>query len=112
MVLEVGYSEGLGRLRVDCRWWLSRSEGQVKIALLLSIDSDRPYILIEKWENTPPIHGHSCRVPRQLAPQRIAAVTVALENSQYVVTGAPLHLSIDDIVIPPVPSTIPPIQIA
>ncbi|KAI9038926.1 uncharacterized protein KD926_010140 [Aspergillus affinis] len=80
LVVEVGYSETRGRLRVDCRWWLGRSQGQVKIALLLSIDRDRPHILIEKWENGPATHGYNFRVPGRLSPQKTAAISVTLEN--------------------------------
>ncbi|KAI9041353.1 uncharacterized protein KD926_006929 [Aspergillus affinis] len=111
LVVEVGYSATLGRLRVDCRWWLGRSQGQVKIALLLSIDRDRPHILIEKWENGPATYGYNFRVPGRLSPQKTAAISVTLENDEYVTTGAPLCLSVDDIVLPLVPGSVPPCQI-
>lgn len=50
--LEVRYSESLARPRVDAAWWLSRSKGDVKVVLTISINVKKPQILIENGKRT------------------------------------------------------------
>ena len=49
IVFESGLSEGLARLRVDARWWLINSGGDVKIVLIISVQPEQTRLLIEKW---------------------------------------------------------------
>ncbi|RPA95775.1 hypothetical protein L873DRAFT_1845854 [Choiromyces venosus 120613-1] len=50
LVIESGVSEKLPRLRVDARWWLENSSGDVNIVLLFSISEAAQMIHLEKWE--------------------------------------------------------------
>lgn len=50
VVLEVAVSESQPKLQSDIRFWLRESQGDVRIALALTVDRKRPHILIEKWE--------------------------------------------------------------
>jgi hypothetical protein len=79
LVLEVGVSESLPRLRNDARWWLSNSGGRVNIVLIFHVNEGTKTILIEKWEIKPA----TAQIPTQ-----IQAITIN-PNS---VTGAPLTL--------------------
>jgi hypothetical protein len=53
LVLEVGISESLPRLRNDARWWLSNFRGSVNIVLISHVNEGAKTILIEKWETVP-----------------------------------------------------------
>lgn len=53
VVLEVAFAEskmGQVKLMSDVRFWLNQSHGNVKIALTLRVEQDRPAIVIESWE--------------------------------------------------------------
>lgn len=49
LVFESGLSERLGRLRVDARWWLVNSKGDVNIVIIISIKPAKRSLRIEKW---------------------------------------------------------------
>jgi len=50
LVVEHGVSQSLKGLRGDASWWLTSSNGQVKIVLLFSISEKNRKIQIEQWE--------------------------------------------------------------
>ena len=50
LVFEVGVSESLRGLRWDARWWLQKSNGDVKIVILIHINRERKRLHIEKCE--------------------------------------------------------------
>ncbi|KAF2463840.1 uncharacterized protein BDR25DRAFT_161120, partial [Lindgomyces ingoldianus] len=90
LVLEVGVSESLLKLRNDARWWLSNSRGHVNIVLIFHINRGTKTMLIEKWETIPATGGpvtRSNQPPAQI-PTQIQAITIDQNN----VTGAPLTL--------------------
>jgi hypothetical protein len=90
LVLEVGGSESLLKLRNDARWWLSNSRGQVNIVLIFHINQGTKTMLIEKWETIPATGGpvtRSNQPPTQI-PTQIQAITIDQNN----ITGAPLTL--------------------
>ena len=53
VVIEVGVSESLSQLRTDARFWLTRSRGQTRIVILLSVKKATRVMKIERWEHTP-----------------------------------------------------------
>lgn len=38
LVIETGFLGSLRRLRVDAEWWLVRSRGDVKVAIIIAVD--------------------------------------------------------------------------
>lgn len=54
LVVESGLSEGLARLRVDARWWLVNSGGDVNIVIIISIMPAERSLRFEKWCLAPP----------------------------------------------------------
>lgn len=54
LVFESGLSEGLARLRVDARWWLVNSRGDVNIVIIISIKPTERSLGVEKWCLAPP----------------------------------------------------------
>jgi hypothetical protein len=98
-VIECGLSESLARLRVDVQWWLTQSEGLVKIALLMSVKTTPPTIYLEKWEN----HATPRPVTRS-HPQGSSQVPVCIQSitiSQSSIIGAPLILDFEKIFLRP-----------
>jgi uncharacterized protein YuzE len=51
LVVEVGVSESLSQLRGDAHFWLTRSGGQTRIVILISIAKTTKIVAIERWEN-------------------------------------------------------------
>lgn len=47
--METGYSTSKSKLDWNARWWLNESEGQVKMALMTSIQRLRRKYLFQKW---------------------------------------------------------------
>ncbi|KAF7164131.1 hypothetical protein CNMCM5623_008821 [Aspergillus felis] len=50
VVLEVGVSQQKSKLDQDARFWLEKSEGDVKISLAISVNRRIPEIVLEKWK--------------------------------------------------------------
>jgi hypothetical protein len=50
IMFESGFSESLGHLRNDAKWWLANSQGEVKIAVIIAIQPADKKLHIEKWE--------------------------------------------------------------
>lgn len=48
-VIEAGASETFTILRADADWWLIKSGGEVKIAVVISIVRAAKSLRIEKW---------------------------------------------------------------
>jgi len=90
LILEVGVSQSLPRLRNAARWWLSNSGGSVNIVLIFDVNQGTRTILIERWETIPTTGGpvtRSNQPPAQI-PTPMQAITIDQNN----VTGAPLTL--------------------
>lgn len=50
LVLEVGYTESMGHLRMKADWWLVTSGFDVKVVLLVKLTARHGHIRIEKWK--------------------------------------------------------------
>lgn len=108
LVIETGYSESLGRLRVDAEWWLVRSRGDVQVVILTSVHQTKPEIIMEKWEldrNVPPLRPMpKLRQPR-LTPIKTQEISLTLaDGDTTVVTGDPLIIRFEDIFLSPAAS--------
>ena len=103
LVFEAGVSETLARLDAD--WWLTKSNGEVKIAIVISIVPARKSLLIEQWcmPLPPPTR------PGPVTRARTSAITTAITtNTNTTVPTCLQELTvIQDPPIPPLPGTIP-----
>ena len=52
-VIEAGKSEALPRLQADSSWWIENSKGQVRMMLLLNIDTKKRTIRILEYISVP-----------------------------------------------------------
>jgi len=94
IVLEVGVSEGLMRLRTDARWWLSNSGGEVKIVVLLCFYRNARTILMEVWQMRPIQRDIRTRVIVTDVP----TTTQSIELGTGVVTGM-LMIPFEDVML-------------
>jgi hypothetical protein len=103
LVVEAGVSERLARLRIDADWWLTKSNDEVKIIIIISIVRAAKSLLIEKWCLPQARPGPAIRAnPR--VPTKIQELTI-IQNPlipspqgiilTYAVTGAPLILEFE-----------------
>lgn len=101
IVFESGLSEGLARLRVDARWWLINSGGDVNVVLIISVKPTQTRLLIEKWCLSPatnlPVTGANPN-SNALVPTKRQEVSInrnpanTTQPGTYTVTGGPLVL--------------------
>ncbi|GAB1211650.1 hypothetical protein ATERTT37_000774 [Aspergillus terreus] len=49
-VIEAGVSESMPRLRADAAWWFSNSNGDVRLVLLIKVDTQCRVVTIEKYD--------------------------------------------------------------
>ncbi|PWW75884.1 hypothetical protein C7212DRAFT_344659 [Tuber magnatum] len=89
----------LGReIAVDSRWWLENSGGEVKIVILISVSEAEKRIHLEKWEmESFPNQGAKSASPN--APTAAPAKTQEVDIVGDVVTGGPLHLAFEKLML-------------
>jgi len=107
LVIEAGLSESMNQLRNDAHYWLTKTNGEVKIVLLIHVDRTRMTIKLERWENQPnprPIRrGISTDRPTKIQTLKIILQT----NAPTIVNGAPLVLPINLIFGGAIPAGLP-----
>lgn len=84
MILEVGLSESMAKLRRDAQMWTDPNRGGINIALMLKIDQRRPKITIEMltWD---PVSVHAqCR--------RTVVICESQSGDKVTLTGVPLKI--------------------
>ncbi|KAJ9271764.1 hypothetical protein DTO212C5_2189 [Paecilomyces variotii] len=54
VVIDVGNSDSLPKMRMDALWWFNNSQGDVRIAIVMKVEARSRSILIEKWQLAPP----------------------------------------------------------
>ncbi|KAE8168291.1 hypothetical protein BDV40DRAFT_96313 [Aspergillus tamarii] len=54
LVLECGWAESLAHLRMDADWWISHSEGDVKVVIIASIEKNPYKLHIERYSGVQP----------------------------------------------------------
>jgi len=93
LVFECGVSESLQRLRVDARWWLENSEGEVGTVVLVTVSKEERSLHVEQWElaDMPknPDVAQANPDPFIIGVKKTGEVDIVGE----VVTGAPLKIS-------------------
>lgn len=90
VVLEVALSEAQSKLSSDVRYWLHQSQGDVKIALTLTINRQKPEIILEKWE---------LQNDRQHRTQRVKISMGA--NKRITVSDGPLVIDFEKLFLRP-----------
>ncbi|RPA95741.1 hypothetical protein L873DRAFT_1603355, partial [Choiromyces venosus 120613-1] len=91
MVFECGVSKSPRRLKLDARWWLDNSLGDVKIALLFFVSKTARTIHIEHWEmDTMPNPQVTRAHPHPVVTRPTIRDTIRIDGNA--VTGGTLKL--------------------
>jgi hypothetical protein len=99
-VIESGYSETLQHLRSCASWWLGNSQGEVKFAIIISVQQVQKILHIEKWELALPSQERpATRRALSLIPTKVQEITILPDNT---ISGSlPLVLRFQDIFLRP-----------
>jgi len=112
LVIEAGWSQTPQSLREKARWWFDKSNGDVKIVLLVKMSPRSNHIRLEKWKLAPATSREGATTTRAAAtmtPRCVHVVEIAraagiddahpnrFDPASYVVTGGPLQLEFIDI---------------
>jgi len=105
IVIEVGFSESLRKLRNDARLWFSMSNNDVEIVILIAVRAANNQVIIEKWTVGPLPAGRrrNRHTPSQLprAEQEIT-ITRTPPNTFAITSGAaPLILEFNRLFLRP-----------
>jgi hypothetical protein len=107
LVIEAGVSETLARLRTDADWWLTKSGGEVRIAIVISIVRAAKSLRVEKWCLPQARPGPVTRANPRVST-KIQELTITQNPPipppqgtipTYTVTGAPLILEFEKLLL-------------
>ncbi|KAH8801364.1 hypothetical protein F5884DRAFT_889273 [Xylogone sp. PMI_703] len=118
VVVEAGVSEPLPVLHNKAHWWLENSNGDVRVAIIISVQQRGRIISIEKWRRVqaagPATRASSWR-HMALVPRNLHTVTIrsnppdparglVQDNPTLTATGVPLTIEFDSVFLrQPVP---------
>ncbi|KAL5352727.1 hypothetical protein ACLOAV_002675 [Pseudogymnoascus australis] len=95
LVVGVGFEERVGMLRGDAGWWVVRSEGEVRITVVIRLCRDEQRIVVETWEMPGVDEGRRVtRSSSSQAPVRTQEVRIEAVG----VWGPPLVLGFEKVV--------------
>jgi hypothetical protein len=75
LVIEVGYSESLARLRLDAQWWLQGGNENVKMVILVQVGKSPDFMHLELWAIAP-YTGLTTRHSRNSIPQCVSITDI------------------------------------
>jgi hypothetical protein len=98
-VIESEYSETLQHLRSSASWWLGNSQGEVKFAIIISVQQVEKILHIEKWELALPSQERPATRALSLIPTKVQEITILPDNT---ISGSlPLVLRFQDVFLRP-----------
>ena len=93
VVFECGVAESLERLRVDVRWWLENSKGEVGTAVVVATSKQTRSLHVEIWELVDVPNPDITRAHPDPFITGVVTKTGEADMVGEVVTGAPLKIS-------------------
>ncbi|KAE8383165.1 hypothetical protein BDV26DRAFT_277609 [Aspergillus bertholletiae] len=101
LVIEVGVSESMPRLRNDAAWWISNSGGQVRIVIVIKVTRATKKVVIEKYipkQVVLPRTRARARLPPVYAPDLVSTTTVDQGAHPPTVGGDRLILEFESVI--------------
>ena len=107
IVFESGFSETLTQLRIDAQWWLTNSQGDVRIVVIVFARPEDRTLRLEKWCLTPTSLRRSPRLNQHVqVPTRVQEILITQNPpahpggaATYTVAGAPLTLEFQEMLL-------------
>lgn len=106
LVIEAGISESTARLMAAAHWWIENSKGEVRIVILIHLNSENRTIRILKCvprpKTVPKItRSYNPSLPLPMMPYVDAEIIIDRSVSLYQITGAPLILEFAEVISRP-----------
>lgn len=99
LVIECGDLKSITRLRIEAEWWLTKSQGDVKVVIVLIVWPTWPGILLEKW--VPNLNGNSdsndSTTCKAKCVQRIWLQCRAIDMTNVEISGGMLRLGFEEV---------------
>lgn len=95
VAVEVGFAESRAKRQHDLCWWLSRSDGEVKVAIGLSTHKLKREIVVEVWGIVDGTTGKTPTLQQEVVISKEAA------DSTANVTNAPLTIAFESLFLRP-----------
>lgn len=77
LVVEVGRSESLGQLRNNAHFWLTHTDREVHVVILIHIRADNRQLHLEHWEL---LHRDLSRTRQSATPTKLQELDLRLQN--------------------------------
>lgn len=102
LVIECGLSQSLPDLRAAANWWLSNTQGQVRVVMVVSVDLQNKCVFLEIWKmvlsaGTGAGAGTRARTSSPF-PNAINSVTITCNRNAFTASGE-LRLDLYDIML-------------
>ncbi|KNG89920.1 hypothetical protein ANOM_001668 [Aspergillus nomiae NRRL 13137] len=106
LVVAAGMSESMPRLRCDASWWISNSNGEVQMVLIIAVSRNPKKVEIEKY-----VPMQFPQTQAQPGPvyqaHKVWTTMIDQQANPPTVLGAPLRLEFDKVIGRP---AIPPME--
>ena len=103
LVIECGDLRSITRLRIEAEWWLTKSQGDIRVVIVLIVWPFRSRISLEKW--VPDSDGNSgsndTATGKAKCVQRIELQCRARNTANIEVNGGPLRLVFEEVFLRP-----------
>ncbi|ODM16912.1 hypothetical protein SI65_07877 [Aspergillus cristatus] len=99
LVVECGDLKSITRLRIEAEWWLAKSQGDVKVAIVLIVWPTWSGILLEKWVPDPNGDSNSNDSATGTAKciQKIGLQCKARNTASVEISGGSLRLGFEEV---------------
>lgn len=99
LVIECGDLNSIIKLRIEAEWWFTKSQGDVKVVIVLIIWPFRSGISLEKWVPDPDGNSGSTysATGKAKCVQRIELQCRARNTASIEINGGPLRLGFEEV---------------
>jgi hypothetical protein len=99
LMIEAGWSESVGRLKIDAAWWLGNSGNHTRIVLLTSFKRQTQNLVIDRYglDTVQGIGTRTASSGMRTVTRCFQTIHIDISGTGPIVDGAPLTLPFDAI---------------